>query len=67
MTCLDVRWRIHAQISVLLLQVQLKEYVKLTDSIYEVNPKEEQCFQFSRVLKFNVSGDVVCFCEISVG
>lgn len=39
------------------LQVQLKEYVKLRDSVYEVDPKEEQCFRFSRVLNFNVGGD----------
>ncbi|TSP09047.1 Helicase POLQ-like [Bagarius yarrelli] len=35
--------------------VQLKEYVKLRDSIYEIDPKEEQCFHFSRVLNFNYS------------
>ncbi|XP_053335241.1 helicase POLQ-like isoform X1 [Clarias gariepinus] len=35
--------------------VQLKEYVKLRDSIYEVDPKEEQCFRFSRVLTFKYS------------
>ncbi|XP_058272403.1 helicase POLQ-like isoform X2 [Hemibagrus wyckioides] len=35
--------------------VQLKEYVKLRDTIYEVDPKEEQCFRFSRVLNFNYS------------
>lgn len=42
------------------LQVQLNEYVKLRDSIYEVKPKEEQCFQFSRMLKFKVGVDNVC-------
>lgn len=46
------------------LQVQLKEYVKLRDSIYEVDPKEEQCFRFSRVLKFNVGGDSVCVSSV---
>ncbi|XP_060791946.1 helicase POLQ-like isoform X2 [Neoarius graeffei] len=35
--------------------VQLNEYVKLRDSIYEIKPKEEQCFQFSRMLKFKYS------------
>ncbi|KAB5549000.1 hypothetical protein PHYPO_G00062180 [Pangasianodon hypophthalmus] len=35
--------------------VQLNEYVKLRDSIYEVVPKEEQCFRFSRLLKLNYS------------
>lgn len=49
-----------------ILQVQLKEYVKLRDSIYEVDPKEEHCFRFSRVLTFKVGGDGVCFCIISV-
>ena len=36
-------------------QVQLREYVKLQDTIYEVDPKEEECFRFSRVLNFKVS------------
>uniref|UniRef100_A0AAR2L263 Helicase C-terminal domain-containing protein n=1 Tax=Pygocentrus nattereri TaxID=42514 RepID=A0AAR2L263_PYGNA len=35
--------------------VELKEYVKLRDSIYEVDPKEEQCFKFSRLLDFKYS------------
>lgn len=35
-------------------QVQLREYVKLQDTIYEVDPKEEECFRFSRVLNFKV-------------
>lgn len=35
--------------------VELKEYVKLKDSIYEVDPKEEECFRFSRVLNFKYS------------
>ncbi|XP_070844895.1 helicase POLQ-like [Chaetodon trifascialis] len=35
--------------------VQLKEYVKLRDSIYEVDPKEEECFRFSRLLNFKYS------------
>ncbi|KAI5096494.1 helicase POLQ-like [Silurus meridionalis] len=35
--------------------VQLNEYVKLKDSIYEVDPKEEQCFRFSRLLTFKYS------------
>lgn len=49
-----------------ILQVQLNEYVKLRDSIYEVNPKEEQCFRFSRMLNFKVGVDGVCFCKIFV-
>uniref|UniRef100_A0A3Q2DDU0 Helicase POLQ-like n=1 Tax=Cyprinodon variegatus TaxID=28743 RepID=A0A3Q2DDU0_CYPVA len=32
--------------------VQLKEYVKLNDTIYEVDPKEENGFRFSRTLNF---------------
>ncbi|XP_029024930.1 helicase POLQ-like isoform X2 [Betta splendens] len=36
--------------------VQLKEYVKLRDSIYEVDPREEECFKFSRALNFKYSG-----------
>ncbi|KAI4893187.1 hypothetical protein NFI96_018502, partial [Prochilodus magdalenae] len=35
--------------------VELKEYVKLRDSIYEVDPKEEQCFRFCRLLDFKYS------------
>ncbi|XP_051537645.1 helicase POLQ-like isoform X1 [Myxocyprinus asiaticus] len=35
--------------------VELKEYVKLKDSIYEVDPKEEECFRFSRFLEFKYS------------
>lgn len=35
-------------------QVQLQEYVKLQDTIYEVDPKEEECFRFSRALNFKV-------------
>lgn len=37
------------------VQVQLKEYVKLKDTIYEVDPKEEDGFRFSRHLNFKVS------------
>lgn len=36
------------------VQVQLKEFVKLKDTIYEVDPKEEECFRFSRLLNFKV-------------
>ncbi|XP_022623138.1 helicase POLQ-like isoform X1 [Seriola dumerili] len=35
--------------------VELKEYVKLNDTIYEVDPKEEDCFKFSRLLNFKYS------------
>ncbi|XP_072228155.1 helicase POLQ-like [Leuresthes tenuis] len=35
--------------------VELKEFVKLNDSIYEVDPKEENCFRFSRLLNFKYS------------
>ncbi|XP_044029517.1 helicase POLQ-like isoform X2 [Siniperca chuatsi] len=35
--------------------VQLKEYVKLKDTIYEVDPKEEECFRLSRPLNFKYS------------
>ncbi|XP_069023304.1 helicase POLQ-like isoform X1 [Embiotoca jacksoni] len=35
--------------------VELKEYVKLKDTIYEVNPKEEDCFRFSRLLNYKYS------------
>lgn len=40
-------------------QVQLKEYIKLRDTIYEVEPKEEECFRFSRLLNFKVSSVLV--------
>ncbi|TNN56828.1 Helicase POLQ-like [Liparis tanakae] len=35
--------------------VQLKEYVKLNDTIYEVDQTEEECFKFSRLLNFKYS------------
>ncbi|KAJ7987104.1 hypothetical protein DPEC_G00335290 [Dallia pectoralis] len=35
--------------------IELKEYVKLNNSIYEVNPKEEECFRFARLLNFKYS------------
>uniref|UniRef100_A0A671QSI2 Helicase POLQ-like n=1 Tax=Sinocyclocheilus anshuiensis TaxID=1608454 RepID=A0A671QSI2_9TELE len=35
--------------------VELKEYVKIKDSIYEVDPREETCFSFSRLLDFKYS------------
>ncbi|XP_071328198.1 helicase POLQ-like isoform X2 [Trachinotus anak] len=35
--------------------VQLKEYVKVHDTIYEVDPQEEDCFKFSRLLNFKYS------------
>ncbi|XP_066502025.1 helicase POLQ-like [Hoplias malabaricus] len=35
--------------------VELKEYVKMGDSIYVVEPKEEQCFRLSRHLAFKYS------------
>ncbi|KAL0965703.1 hypothetical protein UPYG_G00284640 [Umbra pygmaea] len=35
--------------------IELKEYVKLKDSIYEVDTKEEECFKFSRLLNFKYS------------
>ncbi|XP_041915107.1 helicase POLQ-like isoform X1 [Alosa sapidissima] len=38
--------------------VQLKEYVKLKDSIYEVDPKEEQCLKFSRLLNYKYSNSL---------
>ncbi|XP_054468331.1 helicase POLQ-like isoform X2 [Anoplopoma fimbria] len=38
--------------------VQLKEYVKLNDTIYEVDPKEEECFKFSRLLNFKYSSSM---------
>lgn len=48
--CLCDGWPLIAMV----FQVELKEYVKLKDSIYEVDPKEEECFRFSRVLNFKV-------------
>ncbi|XP_076140719.1 helicase POLQ-like isoform X3 [Alosa pseudoharengus] len=38
--------------------VQLKEYVKLKDSIYEVDSKEEQCLKFSRLLNYKYSNSL---------
>ncbi|XP_068609093.1 helicase POLQ-like [Brachionichthys hirsutus] len=38
--------------------VQLKEYVKLSDTIYEVDPKEEESFRFSRHLNFKYSSSM---------
>ncbi|XP_034457397.1 helicase POLQ-like [Hippoglossus hippoglossus] len=38
--------------------VQLKEYVKLNDTIYEVDPKEEECFRFSRLLNYKYSSSM---------
>uniref|UniRef100_A0A668AVY1 Helicase, POLQ like n=1 Tax=Myripristis murdjan TaxID=586833 RepID=A0A668AVY1_9TELE len=38
--------------------VELREYVKLKDSIYEVDPKEEECFRFSRPLNFKYSSSM---------
>uniref|UniRef100_A0A3Q2QR46 Helicase POLQ-like n=1 Tax=Fundulus heteroclitus TaxID=8078 RepID=A0A3Q2QR46_FUNHE len=38
--------------------VQLKEYVKLNDTIYEVDPKEENCFRFSRMLNVKYSSSM---------
>ncbi|XP_014914228.1 helicase POLQ-like [Poecilia latipinna] len=38
--------------------VQLKEYVKLNDTIYEVDPKEENCFRFSRMLNYKYSSSM---------
>ncbi|XP_015195310.1 helicase POLQ-like isoform X2 [Lepisosteus oculatus] len=38
--------------------VQLKEYVKLQDCIYEIDPKEEECFKFSRQLNFKYSSSM---------
>uniref|UniRef100_A0A3B3ZGE4 Helicase POLQ-like n=1 Tax=Periophthalmus magnuspinnatus TaxID=409849 RepID=A0A3B3ZGE4_9GOBI len=35
--------------------VQLKEYVKLKDTIYDVDPKEEECFKLSRPLNYKYS------------
>nr|XP_046232064.1 helicase POLQ-like isoform X3 [Scatophagus argus] len=39
--------------------VQLKEFVKLNDTIYEVDAKEEDCFRFSRLLNFKAKS-LVC-------
>ncbi|KAK1176190.1 helicase POLQ-like isoform X1 [Acipenser oxyrinchus oxyrinchus] len=38
--------------------VQLKEYVKLSDCIYEVDCKEEDCFKFSRPISFKYSSNM---------
>ncbi|CAL8322607.1 unnamed protein product [Lota lota] len=38
--------------------VQLSEYVKLSHTIYEVAPKEEDCFKFSRLLNFKYSSSM---------
>nr|XP_019967805.1 PREDICTED: helicase POLQ-like isoform X2 [Paralichthys olivaceus] len=38
--------------------VQLKEYVKLNDTIYEVDAKEEDCFKFSRLLNYKYSSSM---------
>uniref|UniRef100_A0A8C4YVC9 Helicase, POLQ like n=1 Tax=Gadus morhua TaxID=8049 RepID=A0A8C4YVC9_GADMO len=38
--------------------VQLSEYVKLSNTIYEVAPKEEDCFKFSRLLNFKYSSSM---------
>ncbi|KAJ8339113.1 hypothetical protein SKAU_G00358990 [Synaphobranchus kaupii] len=38
--------------------VQLTEYVKLKDSIYEIDPTEEQCFRLSRPLNFKYSSSM---------
>ncbi|KAJ8287065.1 hypothetical protein GJAV_G00046640 [Gymnothorax javanicus] len=38
--------------------VQLKEYVKLKDCIYEIDPKEEHCFRLSRPLNFKYSSSM---------
>lgn len=48
----------------LCVQVQLKEYVKLTDTIYEVDPTEEECFKFSRLLNFKVTSFVSTCCRL---
>lgn len=34
--------------------MQLKEFVKVNDSIYEVDPTQESGFRFSRLLPFKV-------------
>ncbi|XP_029282729.1 helicase POLQ-like isoform X2 [Cottoperca gobio] len=36
----------------------LREYVKLQDTIYEVDPKDEECFRFSRLLNFKYSSSL---------
>ncbi|KAJ3606081.1 hypothetical protein NHX12_028124 [Muraenolepis orangiensis] len=38
--------------------VQLSEYVKLSDTIYEVAPQEEDCLKFSRLLNFKYSSSM---------
>ncbi|XP_056140877.1 helicase POLQ-like [Lampris incognitus] len=38
--------------------VQLREYVKLKDSIYEVDPNEEEVLRLSRVLSFKYSSSM---------
>ncbi|XP_068191167.1 helicase POLQ-like [Antennarius striatus] len=38
--------------------VQLKEFVKLSDTIYEVDPKEEDGFRFSRHFNFKYSSSM---------
>ncbi|XP_033016627.1 helicase POLQ-like isoform X2 [Lacerta agilis] len=38
--------------------VELKEYVKIRDTIYEVDNKEENGFRFSRLLNFKYSTDL---------
>nr|XP_033819703.1 helicase POLQ-like isoform X2 [Geotrypetes seraphini] len=38
--------------------VQLKEYVKLQDSIYEINSKAENFFTFSRLLNYKYSSNM---------
>lgn len=43
-------------------QVELKEYVKLKDSIYEVDSKEEQCLKFSRLLNYKVGFSIFGLC-----
>lgn len=48
-------FRLKLTVNLLSVQVQLKEYVKLKDTIYEVDPKEEECFTFSRLLNFKVT------------
>uniref|UniRef100_A0A3P8U8T8 Helicase, POLQ like n=1 Tax=Amphiprion percula TaxID=161767 RepID=A0A3P8U8T8_AMPPE len=40
------------------LRVELKEFVKVNDTIYEVDPKEENCFKFSRLLSFKYSSSM---------
>lgn len=55
-----------AVVNLFSLQIQLKEYVKLHDTIYEVDPKEEECFKFSRPLNFKVSLKLLHFICLSV-